>query len=70
MPLNPESKYPTRRTYVVKLRADAKVGALSGRLENFVTGHQREFATGQELVESIAIDLFGDTLASPHKPTP
>ena len=58
--LNPESKYPTRRTYVVKLRADAKVGALSGRLENFVTGQQRDFTSGQELLESIASDLLTD----------
>ena len=58
MSFNPESKYPTRRTYVVKLRADARPDALSGRLENFVTGQQRDFASGQELLESIAIDLL------------
>jgi hypothetical protein len=58
MSLNPESKYPTRRAYVVKLRADARPDALSGRLENFVTGQQRDFASGQQLLESIAIDLL------------
>ena len=57
MTLNPESKYPTRRAYVVKVRADAKPDLLSGRLENRVTGHQRDFASGQELLESIASDL-------------
>ena len=57
MTLNPESKYPTRRAYVVKVRADAKPAVLSGRLENLVTGHQRDFASGQELLESIASDL-------------
>ena len=57
MTLNPESKYPTRRAYVVKVRADAKPDALSGRLENLVTGQQRDFASGQELLESIASDL-------------
>ena len=57
MKLNPESKYPTRRAYVVKLRADARPDALSGRLENFVTGQQRDFASGQQLLESIASDL-------------
>ena len=57
MTLNPESKYPTRRAYVVKVRADAKPDVLSGRLENLVTGHQRDFASGQELLESIASDL-------------
>lgn len=57
MPLNPESKYPTRRAYVVKVRADAQPDALSGRLENLVTGAQRNFASGQELLESITSDL-------------
>ncbi len=57
MTLNSESKYPTRRAYVVKVRAEAKPDGLSGRLENLITGHQRHFASGQELLESIASDL-------------
>ena len=57
MTLNPEAKYPNRRAYVLKMRSDAKPGALAGRLENLVTGEQREFASGRELLESIAIDL-------------
>lgn len=57
MTLNAESKYPSRRTYVVKVRSDAKPGALAGRLENLVTGRQCDFASGSELVESIANDL-------------
>ena len=57
MSLNPESRYPSRRTYVVKVRADAKPDGLAGRIENLVTGHQREFASGRELLESIASDL-------------
>ena len=57
MTLNPESKYPSRRAYVVKVRADATPDALSGRLENLVTGRQRDFASGHELLESIARDL-------------
>jgi hypothetical protein len=63
MTLNPESKYPTRRAYVVKVRADAKPDTLSGRLENLVTGQQRDFTSGQELLESIA----GDLQAAAHK---
>jgi hypothetical protein len=55
--LNPQSKYPNRRAYVLKLRGDAAPGALAGRLENLVTGRQREFATAGELLESIASDL-------------
>ncbi len=57
MALNPESKYPNRRAYVLKVRTDAKPDALAGRLENLVTGQQREFASGQQLLDSIASDL-------------
>ena len=57
MTLNPESKYPNRRAYVLKLRSDAQPGALSGRLENVVTGNLREFSSGHELLVSIASDL-------------
>ena len=57
MTLNPESKYPNRRAYVLKIRGDAKRDALVGRIENLVTGQQREFTSGHELLESIAGDL-------------
>jgi hypothetical protein len=57
MVLNPKSKYPNRRTYVLKLRADAAPGVLAGRIENLVTGRQIEFASAHELAESIARDL-------------
>ena len=57
MVLNAESKYPSRRAYVLKLRGDATPRALAGRLENLVTGCQREFACADELLESIARDL-------------
>ena len=57
MTFNTDSKYPTRRAYVVKVRGDAKPDALAGRLENLVTGRQCEFASGGELLESIASDL-------------
>ena len=59
MTLNTEAKYPSRRAYVIKVRSDAKPGALAGRLENVVTGRQRDFASGRELLESIANDLDG-----------
>jgi hypothetical protein len=55
--LNPESKYPNRLVYVLKLRSDATRAALAGRLENVVTGSRREFASADELVETIANDL-------------
>ena len=57
MTLNPESKYPNRRAYVLKVRGDARPDALVGRIENLVTGQQREFASGDELLQSLACDL-------------
>jgi hypothetical protein len=57
MALKREPKYPTRRAYVLKVRSDATPAALAGRLENLVTGSQLEFASGDELVNSIAHDL-------------
>jgi hypothetical protein len=57
MSLNPESKYPSRRAYVIKVRSDARPGALAGRLENLVTGQSREFASARELIDSIASDV-------------
>jgi hypothetical protein len=57
MPLKREPKYPTRRAYVLKVRSDATPNALAGRLENLVTGSQCDFASGDELVDSIANDL-------------
>lgn len=61
MTLKSESTYPSRRTYVLKLRSDAGPNALAGRLENLVTGGQREFVSGQALLESIANDLQTST---------
>ena len=69
MKLNPESKYPNRRAYVLKLRGDATPGALAGRLENLVTGRQREFASAEELLESIACDLEPEAAERPADDT-
>lgn len=57
MVLNPESKYPSRRAFVVKLQNDATPAMLVGRVENLVTGHQREFTCAGELVQAITVDL-------------
>ena len=65
MAYKPESKYPSRRTYVVKVRGDARPGALAGRLENLVTGQQREFASDHELLDSIACDLRAQAAEPP-----
>ena len=57
----PEPRYPNRRSYVLKLRADAAPGALAGRLENLVTGHRVEFASGPALVQALADELEADS---------
>ena len=57
MSLNAESKYPTRRTYVLKLRADAGPAEISGRVENLFTGRQEAFSCAGELIALIAADL-------------
>lgn len=57
MVLNPESKYPNRHAYVLKLRSDASRDDFVGRIENLVTGRQREFATVHDLVAFVAGDL-------------
>jgi hypothetical protein len=63
MSFNSESRYPSRRTYVVKLRSDATDDTLAGRLENVVTGTQRDFSSGRELLEYMAADLDLETRA-------
>ena len=57
MSLSQESRYPSRRTYVLKLRSDAKPGALAGRLENIITGRQYVFESAHELLDSITSEL-------------
>jgi hypothetical protein len=57
MPLKADPKYPTRRTYVIKVRSDATPDALCGRLENLVTCQQSEFASAKELFELIVRDI-------------
>lgn len=65
MVLNPESKYPNRRAYVLKLRGDATADALAGRLENLVTGRQLDFGSAHELIEALAGALDAAP-ADPH----
>ena len=68
MSLNPETKYPNRRAYVLKVSRDAKAGALCGRIENLVSGRQREFASGEELLATIANDLEASAGKPPADP--
>jgi hypothetical protein len=57
MPVQPESKFPKRLAYVLKLRGDAKRDAIAGRLENLVTGQRLEFESGRELLDAIAREI-------------
>jgi hypothetical protein len=70
MALKTESKFTSRRTYLLKIHSHAKPGALTGRLENFVTGQQREFASSDELIASILNDLDSTDERSAPQPTP
>ena len=68
MMLRADSKYPTRRTYVVKLRSDATAETLCGRLENLVTGKQSDFTSAGELFDLIARDVDSCGAELPSSP--
>jgi len=53
----PESKFPNRLAYVLKMRGDATPDAIAGRLENLVTGQRVEFGSGRELLDAIAREI-------------
>jgi hypothetical protein len=57
MPLRVDPTYPSRRTYVVKIRSDVTADALCGRVENLVTCKQGDFTSVRELNEWIARDI-------------
>jgi hypothetical protein len=57
MMLRADPKYPTRRSYVLKLHSDATPDVLQGRLENLVTCRQSDFTSARELLEFIARDI-------------
>lgn len=56
-----DPKYPSRRTYVVKVRGDATRDALQGRLENLVTCQLSDFNSARELLELIVRDVDSGT---------
>lgn len=68
MILRADSKYPIPRTYVVKLSSDATSDALSGRLENLVSGKHRDFTSARELFQMIAGDIESPDAESPGRP--
>lgn len=61
MSLKVEPKFPSRRTYVVKLRGDATPAALGGRIENLVTCQQYDFSSGRELLDLISREIGSQT---------
>jgi hypothetical protein len=68
MMLRADPKYPSRRTYVVRLRSDAAPDALWGRLENLVTRQQSDFASASELFDLIARDIDSCSAEPPSNP--
>jgi hypothetical protein len=68
MPLRVDPTYPSRRTYVVKLRSDAAPHALCGRLENLVTCKQSHFTSSRELFDLIARDIESCGTEPPNDP--
>ena len=52
-----QSTYPSRLSYVLKLRGDATSDAPAGRLENLVTGRRLEFASSSSRADAIANEL-------------
>ena len=57
MMLRADPKFPTRRSYVLKLHSDATPDVLLGRLENLVTCRHSDFTSARELLELIARDI-------------
>jgi len=57
MTLDGRPKYPSRRTYVVKVRGDAVPEALAGVVENVVTGQQRTFQSNEQLLDLLLADV-------------
>ena len=68
MTLRADPTYPSRRTYVVKLRSDATSESMCGRLENLVTCKQSEFASARELFDWIARDIQSCGAEPPNNP--
>jgi hypothetical protein len=57
MVVHPETKFPNRLAFVLKLRSDAMPDALAGRLENLITGRRLDFASARELLDAIAREI-------------
>ena len=69
MTLRADPKYPSRRTYVVKVRSDATLDDFCGRLENLVTCQQNDFTSARELFDLIAHDIACSSAEPSNPPT-
>lgn len=69
MTLRADPKYPSRRTYVVKVRSDATLEAFCGRLENLVTCQQNDFTSVGELFDLLASDIARSSAEPPGNPS-
>ena len=60
----PETRYPNRLSYVLRLRGDAKPDALAGRLENVVSGRRVDFASASALLEALVDEIEADAASA------
>jgi hypothetical protein len=69
MTLDPQSKYPMNRSYVLKLHRESRRlrDAMAGHLENMATGTHRAFSSGDQLLELLEEDLAASE-APPRNP--
>lgn len=68
MTLRAQTKYPSRRTYVLKVRSDATPHEFCGRLENLVTCKQSDFTSARELFDLITRDIESSGSEPPSNP--
>jgi hypothetical protein len=61
MVAHPDSKFPNRLAFVLKLRGDATPDALTGRLENVVTARRVDFTSARELLDAVADEIEANT---------
>jgi hypothetical protein len=59
MTLNPLTRHPAKRSYVLKLdrAATPERDGLAGRLENMASGHHFDFGTADQLIACLIRDL-------------
>jgi hypothetical protein len=66
--LKADPTFPSRRTFVLKMRDDATPIAFRGRLENLVTCKSEDFHSAHELLLLLARDLGVSVAEPPGQP--